>query len=172
MEQQRSIPFISFTVNAIEKVLNVAAIVTGFALAINMIVAVMFRYLLSKPIFWADELSLILFVWVTFLGAALAVKHSDMAAVTVLLDRLSKKIYYVVLVLIELFVMFFSVVISFYSYKWITSPSAFNMVSASLGVNMWYFYTVIPISMIIIIIFSIERCVLSLARLSAREEKL
>lgn len=57
---------ISTIANIIDRLLIWVSVAIGVVLTFNMIVAVMFRYVLNHPIFWADELSLYLFCWITF----------------------------------------------------------------------------------------------------------
>lgn len=141
---------------AIEKVLVVISILLASALALNMIVAVFFRYALSRPIFWADELSLILFVWITFLGGCLALKKSEMPAVTLVLERLNHGFRLLFSFLIYITVIVFSGIIAYYSYVWITSPSVMNMISSTLRISMLWIYLILPVTMVCMILFSIS----------------
>jgi len=144
---------------ALDKFLIWVSIAVGAVLAINMIVAVFFRYVLSSPIFWADELSLYLFCWATFLGASLAVKRSDMAAVTFLLNRLSERGRILGSLVIQLSILFFAVVMGYYSTVWIMSPSVMNLLSPALSMKMWKLYLIVPISMLCMAIFTVEHMV-------------
>ncbi|GAA4865622.1 hypothetical protein GCM10023310_51420 [Paenibacillus vulneris] len=144
---------------ALDKFLVWVSIAVGAVLAINMIVAVFFRYVLSSPIFWADELSLYLFCWATFLGASLAVKRSDMAAVTFLLNRLPERGRILGSLVIQLSILFFAVVMGYYSTVWIMSPSVMNLLSPALSMKMWKLYLIVPISMLCMAIFTVEHMV-------------
>ncbi|MBE1444117.1 TRAP transporter small permease [Paenibacillus sp. OAS669] len=144
---------------ALDKFLIWVSIAVGAVLAINMIVAVFFRYVLSSPIFWADELSLYLFCWATFLGASLAVKRSDMAAVTFLLNRLPERGRILGSLAIQLSILFFAVVMGYYSTVWIMSPSVMNLLSPALSMKMWKLYLIVPISMLCMTIFTVEHMV-------------
>lgn len=140
----------------IESILSVVSIVLTIGLVVNMVVAVFFRYVLSKPIFWADELSLILFVWITFLGGCLALKKAEMPAVTLLFDKLTPMFQLILSFVIQFTVLAFSVILGYFSYLWIISPSVVNMISATLRINMWWIYLIVPISMLCMIVFSIS----------------
>lgn len=144
---------------ALDKCLVWISIAVGAVLAINMIVAVFFRYALSSPIFWADELSLYLFCWATFLGACLAVKRSDMAAVTFLLNRLPERGRLIGNMVIQLSILFFAVVMGYYSMVWIMSPSVMNLLSPALAMNMWKLYLIVPVSMLCMAIFTVEHLI-------------
>lgn len=140
----------------LDKILVYLSIFLTALLTVNLITAVFFRYVLSKPIFWADELSLLLFAWLTFLGGCLAVKRSEMAAVTIVFDRLSSKMKFIFYSIIQLSILFFAVLVAYYSFLWIKSPSVQNMISATLRIDTWWFYLIVPISMACIVVFSIN----------------
>ncbi len=58
------------------------------AMVLIIIVSVFFRYLLSSPISWSEEVALLLLVWFGMLSVATAVyRHSHMA-ITIIYDRL------------------------------------------------------------------------------------
>ncbi|MBP1157270.1 MULTISPECIES: TRAP transporter small permease [unclassified Paenibacillus] len=147
---------ISTIANVIDRFLIWVSVAIGVALTFNMIIAVAFRYVLNNPIFWADELSLYLFCWITFLGACLGVKRSDMAAVTILIDRLSPKLRLITDIFIQLSTLLFASIIGYYSILWVKSPSVVNQVSATIPINLWILYSVVPIAMLCIIIFTID----------------
>lgn len=152
--QKRSI--FAAIADGLDKVLVWLSIVLCAVITVNMIIAVFFRYVLNNSIYWADELSLVLFAWLTFLGGSLAVKRSEMAAVTIILDRLSERGKRWVLVGVQISIIFFAFILGYYSLIWVQSPSVVNMVSSTLPVSMWTIYLIVPVSMICIIIFSLD----------------
>ena len=59
-------------INLLRKILTtLMAVITGLNV-VTIVLQVMFRYFLKKPIAWTNELAGISLVWITFLGAALA----------------------------------------------------------------------------------------------------
>lgn len=150
---------ISVVADYVEKFLAGLGIMTGILLTINMVVAVLFRYALNKPIFWADELSLYLFCWMTFIGTSLAVKRSEMAAVTLLYDRLSPKGKQIVGIFIQLSMLIFAAIVFYYSLKWVTSPSVVNQLSPTIPVKLWVLYSIVPFSMLSITLFNIDHVI-------------
>jgi TRAP-type C4-dicarboxylate transport system permease small subunit len=76
----------------IDSILNV---VLGAAIGLLMFcvmgilfIAVIFRYFLNNPIFWADEMATYLLVGITFLGGYLALRQGKMVRVTFFVDIL------------------------------------------------------------------------------------
>ncbi|MHB9152843.1 MAG: TRAP transporter small permease [Spirochaetales bacterium] len=73
---------------------RVVRYVTNTLMALNIILiltSVFFRYVLSNPIVWSEELAKFLLVWTVFLAASTAIRHWDNMRVTLVLDRLSPK---------------------------------------------------------------------------------
>lgn len=152
--QKRSI--LAAIANGLDTCLVWLSIFLCAALTVNMITAVFFRYVLNDALYWADELSLVFFAWLTFLGGSLAIKRSEMAAVTIVLDRLPEQTRKWVLVGVQISIVIFCVILGYYSFIWVQSPSVVNMVSSTLAVSMWIIYLIVPISMICIVIFALD----------------
>lgn len=63
------------------------------ALALAVLVAVTFtnvfmRYLFAKPLIWAEEVQLLCFLWMTFMGAGAAFRYGSHVAIEVVVDNL------------------------------------------------------------------------------------
>ena len=64
-----------------------------FAATIVVVTAqVVWRYAFNNSLVWTEELSRYLFVWMTFVGAALAVKESSHIRVSLLVDCLPARV--------------------------------------------------------------------------------
>ena len=77
-----------------------------FSLLVIMLANAAGRYLLSKPILWADELNNFLFVWFSFLALSYAMgddRHMRVTAITNILPRKAKYIVNQLMNLITLF---------------------------------------------------------------------
>ena len=63
--------------SAIDRTLDLALIIILASMAILVAVNVFFRFVLNASIYWGDEVALILMVWLTFLGAAVATRERE-----------------------------------------------------------------------------------------------
>lgn len=52
-----------------------ALLVTGFTLVVVVALGVLFRYVLRAQLTWAYEFSILLFIWVSFLGASVGTRQ-------------------------------------------------------------------------------------------------
>ncbi|WP_152657205.1 TRAP transporter small permease [Oceanobacillus sp. CFH 90083] len=67
------------------------------AIILMVILAVTFanvvgRYIANSPIFWSDELNTNLFVWLTFLGSAIAVSTNEHMSISFFFNKLPTKL--------------------------------------------------------------------------------
>ena len=66
-----------------------------FVLVIALTVVVFFqvfnRFVLKAPLAWTEELAMLLFQWVVFLGAAVGVKRMSHFGIDLLVEKLSRK---------------------------------------------------------------------------------
>ncbi|WP_051965400.1 TRAP transporter small permease [Thermanaerosceptrum fracticalcis] len=76
--------FISKLEEYVAGVLMVAIVVVIFA-------QVVYRYVLSSPLSWSEELGRYLFVWISFLGASIAFKKGAHLGIDVFTSKLSEK---------------------------------------------------------------------------------
>ncbi len=129
----------------ISKALIQLSIFMLFVMLIIITIQVFFRYLLSAPIFWIEELAIYLMVILTFCMYPTLIYSNRMIAMTLLLDKFHKKrIGY----LIDLFV---SVLILFNGFVWL--PYALILFQGSiyisanqLPINRGILHVIIPIS--------------------------
>src|SRR5680860_622406 len=73
---------------SIDKFLNGMLVVILAAMSLIVAGNVFFRFILNSSLSWADELAQILLVWLTFIGAALAVKERTHYVLNYLTDKL------------------------------------------------------------------------------------
>jgi TRAP-type C4-dicarboxylate transport system permease small subunit len=59
----------------IDKILDVTLTIILGLMAVIVAINVFSRFVLNSSIYWGDELALVLFVWLTFLGAAVGIRE-------------------------------------------------------------------------------------------------
>jgi len=102
--------FVSDTTNRLTEVLIVFLLVV---LSILMVVAVFYRYVLNDSIYWSNEVSRILLVFISFLGSSVAYKHKAHIGIDIFIDRLSGKNKKALNFIIELFFLLFWLLVFF-----------------------------------------------------------
>ncbi len=82
-------------IKGITRVLEYASWITLSGLSLLVAYQVIARYIFNNPSSWSEELARIVFIYLTFFGAALAVKRGRSLRITVFLDRLPKKLRFI-----------------------------------------------------------------------------
>ncbi|MDT8861367.1 TRAP transporter small permease [Alkalihalobacillus sp. MEB130] len=150
---KKSIVYFDRVMMLIEKLLKGIIVFSVAALVIVMSLNIIFRYVLSAPIFWADEFALYMLVWITFLGASICIKHDRLPAITILKDKLNTTLRLYLYIIIQIAILLFSFIILYYTFDWITSNNVANRVSAAMRVPMWIPYSILPLTMFINVLF-------------------
>jgi len=118
---------------------------------------VTFRYIVNNPISWTEEVSRHLMIWSAFLGAAIAYRRNAHLGVDVFLSKFSKKIKKIILFCIYLVTFGYSLFLIIIGFE--IAEKTMRQTSSALRYKMGYVYLLIPISFIIISLFSVEKII-------------
>lgn len=114
------------------------------------------RYVFNFSLAWADELSRFLFIWIIFIGAALAYFRDEHIAVGYLVERLPRRTAYAVDLLKELLVLLVLGVLIWGAWQaMVASPGR----SALLGVPMNWVRASVPIAAVMMVLMSLYRII-------------
>ena len=112
-----------------------------------LVLQVILRYVFSNPLFWAEEVSTILLVFITFLGLSLLVYRRQLIYLDLLETRLQGPALSLVKWVVDvcLFVVLLTLVYS--STGWVLDSNTRTEFSSTLNLPRWISYMVIPVSM-------------------------
>lgn len=139
------------------KVLGVLAVTVFTILVLDVLWGVASRYLLGNQARWSEELARLLMVWLAMLGAALAYLQQKHLGVDVLMRLLHPDAQRVAQVFAHFIVFMFSAaVLAYGGFDLVSQRWAAGQFLPALGINKGWFYLAIPISGVLLSIFSIE----------------
>ncbi|WP_421617080.1 TRAP transporter small permease [Brevibacillus sp. TJ4] len=133
--------------NGIATVEKYVAMCIMLAMAILIIVSVLFRYVFNAPLSWAGEVSVFLLVWTSFIGGSLGLKYRSQAAVTIALDYMPERGKKVIGMIGHVLMLLFLLLLLYYSYTWVFSPAVSFQKSTALLLPMWIPFSAVPISL-------------------------
>lgn len=136
--------------NIYEKFLEAIVIVLMVALAVEVTLGVVFRYV-GHALVWYDEVATILLAWVTYYGAALAALKRAHLGVPELVGLLPPLPRVVVALFAEACVFAFFIVLAWVGYSVLEVLATDTLVSLP-GVSVAYTQSVIPVSAVLFII--------------------
>jgi C4-dicarboxylate transporter DctQ subunit len=125
--------------------------IAAFGIAAGVVVAftnVVARYVFDASLTWASELTIFLFLWSVFFGAAYCFKKDAHIAVTIVLDNVPSRVAKGMLIISHTVTLVFLLAVSYYGLQYITQV-VIPLDERSIDLwdtPMWIIYLVIPIS--------------------------
>ncbi len=140
------------------RVATFSIIVISVLMVVVTLAQVIFRYVISSPLPWSEELARYCFVWIVFLGGAIGLSRGIHLGVDLFVNLLPEKFRVGLEVLSYALIACFAASVVYASYPVINM----NMLqrSPALGVQMTWIYIAIPISMCLMFLICAERIVL------------
>ena len=118
-----------------------------FLLMLSMVAIIFFqvvaRYVFSNSLSWSEELGRYLFVWMTFIGSAIAVRNKLHVSLDMFVHRLPHALQSFCLVISYVSMTIFTCVVIYGGYKFVLRGS--NQISAAMQLPMHYVYLVLPV---------------------------
>ncbi len=118
-------------------------IAAGVALAFINVVA---RYVFNGSLTWASELTIYLFLWSTFFGAAYCFKKDAHISVDVIVEKLPPSWAKAMMLLVHVVTLVFLVAVAWYGYQYLLLEIDLDERSVDLEIPMWIPYSVIPVA--------------------------
>ncbi|MCF3933268.1 TRAP transporter small permease [Acuticoccus sp. M5D2P5] len=117
--------------------------IAGIALCLVILLQIGGREILDAPYRWTDEVSRMIFVWFSFIGAVYALAKGQHLGMTLILDNAPRPLARVLTILIGVSTILFGIVVCYGSST--VMEAAGRQVSTVLRLPMWYIYIVFPI---------------------------
>ncbi len=118
---------------------------------------VFFRYVLLKPLSWSEELARYCFVWLSFIGASMALGQKLHFGIDYLVNKFPSRFRAGLSIATNLLVLIFCLVMVIHGYK--TLETARYMISAGLYLRMDFVFAAIPISGVIMIFYILRHLI-------------
>jgi len=145
----------SSLVRAIDR-LSQAVVACLVGMMVTLVFAqVIFRYALVSPIFWADELSRYLFVWIAFVGASVAMGGRIHYGFDYVMEKCPFSIRRAVGLLMTLLAVgfFLLCLIAGFEAVWVVSVQK----SPSLQISMGWVYAALPVGSVLMLLHLVEQ---------------
>ncbi len=143
----------------INKLLKIALVFIFSILVIDVLWQVFARYSIGKPNAFTEELARYLLIWLAILGTAYVRGYKGQMAIDYLYNKLSPKKQKNLSLFIEFAIILFALVIMVVggiNLMYITLK--LGQISPALNIPIGYVYSVVPISGLLIIFYSIYHC--------------
>ncbi len=124
------------------------------ALCVDIFIGVYTRYVMGEATYWHEEVARFLFIWMAFLGAAVAVRRRMHYVVHLIVDRFGGGGKYLTSIFCWLLVMGFSVFLLIQGLKVMEGVSV--QVSPALELNLSWVFLAVPVNGVLSFIYAGE----------------
>ncbi len=120
------------------------AIALTAALTAIMMAQVVLRYFFSAPLFWAEEMSVQLLVFITLLGMSLLVRGRQLVAIDLLAQRLPPRPARVLQGLLAAVMLALLACLAWLGWQWVGRADVRMELGATTRLPHWYSYSAFP----------------------------
>jgi len=132
---------------ALAKLEKALVIALTAAIAGIMMAQVIQRYFFSDPIFWAEEISAQLLVFVTLFGLSLLTQAGQLVTIDFLQRALGPRVGQLMLALLGLVFLGLVVFMAKLGWQWVNLPESRLELGATTQLPRWYNYSALPLAM-------------------------
>jgi TRAP-type C4-dicarboxylate transport system permease small subunit len=110
-------------------------------------VQVILRYIFSRPLFWAEEISVQLLVFMTLFGLSVLVQKKQLISIDLLSNMMRGKLRSCVEIFLSAISLIIIAIITRESIYWVMRPEVQMELSPTTQIPIWYIYSILPIAM-------------------------
>lgn len=121
------------------------------AITVIMMAQVILRYFFSSPIFWAEEISVQLLVFVTLFGLSLLVHQSQLVTIDFLPRALPLRARHALLAVLGTIILVLFAYIGWLSWEWVQRDDVRIELSATTQLPRWYNYSAVPLALALLV---------------------
>ncbi|WP_085993630.1 TRAP transporter small permease [Oceanobacillus senegalensis] len=141
-------------IDGLNRVILVASLTILAAMVIIIIYQVFSRQILGSAPAWSEEISRMLFVWVSFLGISYGFREKLHIGVGLIIDRLPEKVQDMFDYFAKILVIGFGVILLYYGWQFTMLTS--NSTMPATGLPSSVLYGVIPVTGFFVLLNGIE----------------
>lgn len=138
-----------------DKILDISLIMILGAMAGIVAANVFCRFVLGFSIYWGDELAQTLMVWLTFLGAAVAIRDGAHYTFSYLANKLNGLMLGIYIITCDLLIITSILILGYYSFQ-ITRGIA-DWILPALEISRAYVYVSAPLGCLFMLYYSVDQ---------------
>jgi TRAP-type C4-dicarboxylate transport system permease small subunit len=120
-----------------------AFLIIGMTIVVS--VSVFYRYVLNHPLSWSEEVTRLMIVWVSFIGAYMAMRENRHIGFDILVNRFSPKLRRIIALIGQILILIFLGVVIWEGILFSKEFLNVGMPYTNIPVG-WFYYTVFPVS--------------------------
>jgi TRAP-type C4-dicarboxylate transport system permease small subunit len=154
------------TKKVLDSLLELLVIVVVAVLVVDVLWQVFTRFVLKNPSTWSEELAVFMLIWVSLLGAAVALNRGAHLGIDYFVGKLSPRKRLCTEIFVFLCISIFSLTVMVLGgIDLVTSTLKLEQLSPALGIKVGYVYLAVPTSGFFLVLYSVIGLVERLAQL-------
>ncbi len=139
-------------------------------ITVIMSCSVFWRYVLNDAISWSEEATKYLMVWLTFLGAPIALRHGGHINIDILLEAVPPRFKQFLLLVINLIIVATMTIMVWKGYG--LAEMGARQVASSFSISMVWMQSAIPVGSALILLVALEHALRALHGIANPDEGL
>ena len=140
----------------LDRSLELLVMIVVVVLVLDVLWQVFTRFILRNPSTWTEELAVFLLIWVSLLGAAVALGRGAHLGIDYFVGKLPEKIRITTEVFVFLVVALFSFTVMIIGgLELVVDTLRFEQISPALNVKVGYVYLAVPLSGFFLVLYSL-----------------
>jgi TRAP-type C4-dicarboxylate transport system permease small subunit len=140
----------------LDRCLEILVIVVVAVLVVDVLWQVFTRFILKNPSTWTEELAVFMLIWVSLLGAAVALNRGAHLGIDYFVGKLSPRKRLYTEIFVFLCVSAFSLAVMVIGgIELVGNTLRVGQISPALGVRVGYVYLAVPISGFFLVLYSV-----------------
>ncbi|MET3506685.1 TRAP transporter small permease [Halalkalibacter oceani] len=157
------------TLQALEKATDFFMLLMIIGIVIVVTLQVVFRYVFNISTPWTQDIARFMFIYLTYIGGALAIKERTHISIDVLVDRLPRMLRLIVSLGVQIGIMLFLIVLL--QGSWFMVQSSWDVSSAGMRwFSMSYVYLGLFIGGVLMMFYSILRLIETVRDIVLKED--
>ena len=137
-----------------DRVLCRLCILLFMVILVTMVLQIFFRYVFSAPLTWTEELARYLYIWACWCGAPVAMRRGNHVAITVLSERLPRRVAQGVSLLTQAVGLFFLFELALQGTK--LTFRSHSVTAITLPIPWSFIYLAAPLSALLMALLCLE----------------
>ena len=148
-----------------EAVLGITVLVT----TITIFSQVVFRYVFSRPIYWADEFAVLVFAWMIFTGTVVATNYNEHLSVDTFIRMLPKRIQLVLTIATNTAILL--VIVLLFIEGIVLTKKTVGLNYPAMEISRGFLYISIPITAPLMGIYLLRTIIRDILRLAGNQKR-
>lgn len=107
---------------------------------------------LGSGLYWSDELIRYLFIWLTFVGISVCIRHDDHISIEFIPELLRGQAKMMLRLVLNVLAIVFSCLFIWYSFQFVQFAYGRSQVTSALNIPFYMVYMIMPISGVLILL--------------------